>query len=78
MHLGRKTKDLHRHLRRAVVDHVSDAFLDTQVPLLVLIDAAERQDADGVESAGQLFIEHAAKLVDVSDSDECYAMLLVC
>ncbi|VDM56659.1 unnamed protein product, partial [Angiostrongylus costaricensis] len=37
--VGRKAKDLRRHLRRAVVDHVSDAFLDLSTPLLILIDA---------------------------------------
>lgn len=41
VHLGHKAKDLKRHLRRAVVDHVSDAFLDTRVPLMRLIDAAK-------------------------------------
>uniref|UniRef100_A0A914V136 Uncharacterized protein n=1 Tax=Plectus sambesii TaxID=2011161 RepID=A0A914V136_9BILA len=65
VHIGHKAKDLRRHLRRAVVDHVSDAFLDTRVPLLVLIDAAQRQDEQGVEDAGRMFIEHAGKLVEV-------------
>jgi catenin alpha len=45
--LGHKCKDLKRNLRRAVVDHISDAFLDTRVPLLLLIEAAARGDVDG-------------------------------
>jgi len=40
-HMGRKTRDLRRQLRKAVVDHVSDSFLETNVPLLVLIEAAK-------------------------------------
>ena len=39
-HISRKTRDLRRHLRKAVVDHVSDSFLETNVPLLVLMEAA--------------------------------------
>ena len=39
-HISRKTHDLRRHLRKAVVDHVSDSFLETNVPLLVLMEAA--------------------------------------
>lgn len=55
-----------RHLRRAVVDHVSDAFLDTTTPLLILIDAAKRRDSEATTQAGHLFLEHANKIVDVS------------
>uniref|UniRef100_W6NBF2 Vinculin alpha-catenin domain containing protein n=1 Tax=Haemonchus contortus TaxID=6289 RepID=W6NBF2_HAECO len=64
--VGRKAKDLRRHLRRAVVDHVSDAFLDTSTPLLILIDAAKRRDVEGTTQAGHMFLEHANKLVDVA------------
>lgn len=64
--VGRKAKDLRRHLRRAVVDHVSDAFLDLSTPLLILIDAAKRRDTDATTQAGQLFLDHANKLVDVA------------
>jgi hypothetical protein len=39
--LGRKTRDLRQKLRKAVVDHVSDSFLETNVPLLVLIKKAQ-------------------------------------
>lgn len=37
----RKTRDLRRQLRKAVVDHVSDSFLETTTPLLDLIEAAK-------------------------------------
>lgn len=67
VHLNNATKGLRRHLRRAVVDHVSDNFLDMQLPLLVLIDAARRGDKSGVEEYGRAFLEHAAKLVEVGN-----------
>lgn len=37
----KKTRDLRKQLRKAVVDHVSDSFLETNVPLLILIEAAK-------------------------------------
>lgn len=52
-------------LRKAVVDHVSDSFLETNVPLLVLIEAAKAGDEKGVEEYAQVFMEHANKLVEV-------------
>ena len=38
----RRTRDLRRQLRKAVVDHVSDNFLDKMSPLDLMIDAARR------------------------------------
>ena len=61
-----KTRNLRRQLRKAVVDHVSDSFLETNVPLLILIDAAKRGDEAKVEEYAQVFHEHANKLVEVS------------
>lgn len=49
-----------------MVDHVSDTFLETNVPLLVLIEAAKAGDERGVEEYAQVFTEHANKLVEVS------------
>ena len=49
-----------------MVDHVSDSFLETNVPLLVLIEAAKAGDERGVEEYAQVFMEHANKLVEVS------------
>ncbi|CAF3901121.1 unnamed protein product, partial [Rotaria magnacalcarata] len=62
-----KTRDLRRQLRKAVVDHVSDAFVATNVPLLALIDAARRGDPQLVEDAAQIFIEHTTKLIEVAN-----------
>jgi len=53
-------------LRKAVVDHVSDSFLETNVPLLVLIEAAKAGDEKGVEEYAGVFADHANKLVEVS------------
>ena len=52
-------------LRKAVVDHVSDSFLETNVPLLVLIEAAKAGDEKGVEEYAVVFADHANKLVEV-------------
>lgn len=68
--MTRKTKDLRRQLRKAVVDHVSDSFLETNVPLLVLIEAAKNGNEREVEQYSQVFTEHANKLVEVSHN--CY------
>ncbi|CAG7819895.1 unnamed protein product [Allacma fusca] len=66
-HMYRKTRDLRRQLRKAVVDHVSDSFLETSVPLLVLIEAAKAGNEKEVEDYAQVFTEHANKLVEVAN-----------
>ncbi|MFH4980926.1 hypothetical protein AB6A40_007635 [Gnathostoma spinigerum] len=66
VHLGHKVRDLKRQLRRAVVDHVSDAFLDTHTPLMMLIESARRQDEQATIEHGKLFQEHADKMVQVA------------
>ncbi|RWS29245.1 alpha-catenin-like protein [Leptotrombidium deliense] len=66
-HMTRKTRDLRRQLRKAVIDHVSDSFLETSVPLLVLIEAAKAGNEQEVEEYGQVFTEHANKLVEVAN-----------
>lgn len=66
-HMCRKTRDLRRQLRKAVVDHVSDSFLETNVPLLVLIEAAKNGKEKEVEEYAQVFTEHANKLVEVAN-----------
>lgn len=63
----KKTRDLRRQLRKAVVDHVSDSFLETNVPLLVLIEAAKAGDESGVEEYAHVYMEHANKLVEVAN-----------
>ena len=52
-------------LHRAVMDHVSDLFLETSMPLLVLIEAAKAGNEQQVEEFSQLFHDHANKLVEV-------------
>uniref|UniRef100_T1JQN5 Catenin alpha n=2 Tax=Tetranychus urticae TaxID=32264 RepID=T1JQN5_TETUR len=61
-----KTKDLRRQLRQAVIGHVTDSFLETNVPLLVLDEAARRGDEDEVELYQKMFDEHSKKLVEVA------------
>ncbi|KAJ8704786.1 hypothetical protein PYW08_012106 [Mythimna loreyi] len=63
----RKTRDLRRQLRKAVVDHVSDSFLETNVPLLVLMEAARNGNEKEVEEYALVFTEHANKLVEVAN-----------
>lgn len=53
-------------LRKAVMDHISDSFLETNVPLLVLIEAAKSGNEKEVKEYAQVFREHANKLVEVS------------
>lgn len=64
--ISNKTRDLRRQLRKAVVDHVSDSFLETGAPLAVLISAAKEGGEREVEAASQMFSDHAAKLVEVA------------
>uniref|UniRef100_A0ACB8E977 Catenin alpha-2 n=1 Tax=Sphaerodactylus townsendi TaxID=933632 RepID=A0ACB8E977_9SAUR len=51
-------------LRKAVMDHISDSFLETNVPLLVLIEAAKSGNEKEVKEYAQVFREHANKLVE--------------
>nr|XP_006815572.1 PREDICTED: catenin alpha-2-like [Saccoglossus kowalevskii] len=62
-----KTRDLRRQLRKAVVDHISDSFLETNLPLLVLIEAAKSGNEKEVEEYAGVFQEHANKLVEVAN-----------
>ncbi|XP_053211286.1 catenin alpha-like [Panonychus citri] len=66
-HMTQKTKDLRRQLRKSVIDHVSDSFMETNVPLLVLDEAARRGDEVEVERYQAMFEEHANKLVEVAN-----------
>lgn len=53
-----------------MVDHVSDTFVATNVPLHALIDAARRGNAQLVEETAHIFMEHASKLVEVQSMNE--------
>ena len=66
-HMCKKTRDLRRQLRKAVVDHVSDSFLDAGGPLNMLIEAAEDGREADVEECGAVFQDHANKLVEVAN-----------
>ena len=47
------------------MDHVSDSFLETTVPLLMLIEAAQAGNEREVEECAKLFTDHANKLEEV-------------
>lgn len=63
----RKTRDLRRQLRKAVVDHVSDSFLETTTPLIDLIEAAKSGNEKRVREKADIFTKHAEKLVEVAN-----------
>lgn len=66
------SKCLTSQLRKAVMDHVSDSFLETNVPLLVLIEAAKNGNEKEVKEYAQVFREHANKLIEVMLDRECF------
>ena len=61
-----KNKDLKRQLRRAVMDHVSDNFIKTSVPLLCLIESATQGKQEEVSMYASVFKQHACKLAEVA------------
>ncbi|XP_020930043.1 catenin alpha-3 isoform X4 [Sus scrofa] len=61
----KKTRDLRRQLRKAIIDHVSDSFLDTTVPLLVLIEAAKNGREKEIKEYAAIFREHTSRLVEI-------------
>ncbi|XP_037946767.1 catenin alpha [Teleopsis dalmanni] len=63
----RKTRDLRRQLRKAVVDHVSDSFLEITTPLLELYEAAKTGNEKKVREKAEIFTKHAEKLVEVAN-----------
>ncbi|XP_073097082.1 catenin alpha-3 isoform X3 [Manis javanica] len=54
-------------LRKAIIDHVSDSFLDTTVPLLVLIEAAKNGREKEIKEYAAIFREHTSRLVEVAN-----------
>ena len=62
-----KTRGLRKQLRKAVVDHVSDSFLEPDNPLLLLMTAAKEGREKEVEEFGGMFTEHARKLIEVAN-----------
>ncbi|KAM9011708.1 catenin alpha-3 isoform 4-T4 [Ara ararauna] len=63
----KKTRDLRRQLRKAIIDHISDSFLDTTVPLLVLIEAAKNGKEKEIKEYAAIFREHTSRLVEVAN-----------
>ena len=61
-----------RQLRKAVVDHVSDSFLEPDTPLLMLLAAAREGHEKEVEEFGEIFTDHASKLVEVCNFRNYY------
>lgn len=62
-----KTQDLRKQMRMAVSDHISDTFLDTLVPLMLLVEAAQEGNQKEVEECAIVFTESAAKLEEVAN-----------
>merc|ERR1719260_564565 len=65
--MNQKTRDLRRQLRKAVVDHVSDSFLESTGPLIALVEAAKDGRERDVEEYSLIFNEHTSKLVEVAN-----------
>ncbi|XP_075573404.1 catenin alpha-3 isoform X1 [Pelecanus crispus] len=63
----KKTRHLRRQLRKAIIDHISDSFLDTTVPLLVLIEAAKNGRDKEIKEYAAIFREHTSRLVEVAN-----------
>ncbi|KAM3666946.1 catenin alpha-3 [Ammospiza maritima maritima] len=63
----KRTRDLRRQLRKAIIDHISDSFLDTTVPLLVLIEAAKNGREKEIKEYAAIFREHTSRLVEVAN-----------
>lgn len=60
------TRNLRRQLRKAVIDHISDSFLETNLPLESMIEAAKHGDEKQLADCAQIFMDHAEKLLEVS------------
>ncbi|XP_035307549.1 catenin alpha-3 isoform X2 [Cricetulus griseus] len=65
--MSKKTRDLRRQIRKAIIDHISDSFLDTTVPLLVLIEAAKNGREKEIKEYAAIFREHTGRLVEVAN-----------
>uniref|UniRef100_A0A2I3G9L9 Catenin (cadherin-associated protein), alpha 1 n=1 Tax=Nomascus leucogenys TaxID=61853 RepID=A0A2I3G9L9_NOMLE len=59
--MTKKTRDMRKQLHKAVMDHVSDSFLETNVPLLL-----QRMEMRNKEYA-RIFCEHGNKLIEVAN-----------
>lgn len=65
--MTKMTKNLRRQLRKAVIDHISDSFLETNLPLETMIEIARQgQDEKQLADSVQIFMDHVEKLLEVS------------
>ncbi|XP_011409567.2 PREDICTED: catenin alpha-2-like [Amphimedon queenslandica] len=62
-----ETATLRAELRRAMIDHVSDTFVDPLAPLVRLVDDASKGDTVAVEESSAQFVAHADKLAHVTN-----------
>jgi catenin alpha len=64
------TKNLRKHLRKAVIDHVSDSFIETNLPLENFVEickiTSNSNDEKAITDCAQIFVDHAEKLLEVS------------
>lgn len=67
VYLGKKIRDLRRHLRRAAVDYASDVLLDTQSPLIRLIEAASSGNRNDTVKEGKNFKDFVQEVIKVSE-----------
>uniref|UniRef100_A0A8C8RMJ4 Catenin alpha 3 n=1 Tax=Pelusios castaneus TaxID=367368 RepID=A0A8C8RMJ4_9SAUR len=56
-----------KETRLAIIDHVSDSFLDTTIPLLVLTEAAKNGREKEIKEYADIFREHTTRLVEVAN-----------
>lgn len=65
--MNKLTRNLRRLLRKAVIDHISDSFIETNLPLEAMIEASKRGDEKRLtQECVEIFLEHGEKLVEVS------------
>ncbi|KAI6186254.1 Protein humpback-1 [Aphelenchoides besseyi] len=66
INFAHKFKDLRRHLRRAIVDQISDAFCTVDPPLKTLVRCAKQGNRQQTEEAAKIFQEYADNLCRVA------------
>jgi catenin alpha len=65
--MTKMTKNLRRQLRKAVIDHISDSFLETNLPMDTMVEIARLgQDEKQLADCVQIFMDHVEKLLEVS------------
>jgi catenin alpha len=61
-----KLSSLKHELRRGMVDHISDAFVDTSGPVLDLVETAEKGEQNRMEDRTTSFLLHAREIEKVA------------